>query len=266
MIEAVNAYLYKTLTHLPNFFATRTTARFFGIPPELNQNGLPMYIGLHPRGSFSREVTYRDGKEVVDPMKFNRSEPTLPQSRLQSWSHSGLESWGEFGPEPAVILMDADNGTIAFHHWEQGTQGVVAVYRFSVPEEDSHYEVNYACNYTNSFHAQPGYHGSLAIDPVAGAILRITLQADSKPGDPISHIASVIDYGPVEIGGRTYICPLYSLAFSVEDLNRCAGGAHHRDMVQPMQLNRTTFSDYHRLGSTSRIITEVPASSERPPK
>ena len=262
MIEAVNVYLYKTLTHLPNFFATRTTERFFGIPPELNQTGLPVYVGLHPKGSFSREITYRDGKEVIDPMKVNGSEPATSHDGVARWTQSGLESWGEFGPEPAVILMDADNGTMAFHHWEKSPQGVVAVYRFSVPAVFSHYEVNYSCNYSNSFHTQPSYHGSLAIDSVTGAILRITLQADSRPRDPISHVASVIEYGPVEIGGRMYICPLRSLAFSVEESDACSVGGRNRRQVQPMQLNRTTFSDYHRLGSTSRIITD-PAETKQ---
>ena len=261
MLEATRAYVFKTLTHLPNFFATRKTSRFYGIPPELNQTGKPIDVGLHPRGSYSREITYRDGKEVLDPMRarapYGRSSPT-DEGGVARWSYSGLESWGEFGPEPAVILLDSDNGTIAFHHWEQNPHGMVAVYRFSVPEQDLHYEVNYSCNGSNSFHAQPAYHGSLAIDPDSGAILRITLQADSKPDDPISHVASVIEYGPVEIGGRTYICPLRSLAFSVEQSNGCAVGGHYRSQVQPMLLNRSSFTDYHRLGSTSRIIPDSP--------
>jgi hypothetical protein len=269
MLEATRIYVFKTLTHLPNFFATRTTARFFGIPPELNQTGKPMNLGLHPRGTYTREITYRDGKEVLDPMKVR--SPLNPRSTddggVARWSHSGLESWGEFGPEPAVVLLDSDNGTISFHHWEQTPQGVLAVYRFSVPAEDSHYEVNYSCNGSNSFHAQPAYHGSLAIDTASGAILRIVLQADSKAADPISHVGSVIEYGAVEIGGRTYICPLRSLAFSVEQQNGCSIGGHYQKQVQPMLLNRTTFTDYHRLGSTARIITdppEAPSQSSEP--
>jgi hypothetical protein len=260
ILEATRAYVFKTLTHLPNFFATRTTSRFFGIPPELNQTGKPMNLGLHPRGTYSREITYRDGKEVLDPMKART--PLNPHadnnSGLGRWTHSGLESWGEFGPEPAVILVDSDYGTIAFHHWEQSPQGVLAVFHFSVPAADSHYEVNYSCNGSNSFHAQPAYRGSLAVDPASGAILRIVLQADSNPNDPISHVASVIEYGPVEIGGRTYICPLRSLAFSVEEPNGCSIGGHYQKQVQPMLLNRTIFADYHRLGSTARIITDAP--------
>ncbi|HKD61540.1 MAG TPA: hypothetical protein VKB47_13850 [Terracidiphilus sp.] len=266
ILEMARAYVFRTLTRLPNFFATRATAQFYGIPPEQNQTGLPMYVGLHPRGSYSREITYRNGKEVIDPMEFNRSPAKSPESYQQRWSHSGLETWGEFGPEPAVILIDSGNGSIAFHNWEQTPQGVAAVFRFSVPEESSHYEVNYSCNYSNSFHAQPAYHGSLAIDPTSGAILRIVLQADSKPDDPISHVSSVIEYGPVEVGGRSYICPLRSLAFSVEESNACSVDARYAHLVHAMVLNRTTFTDYHRLGSTSKIILDTPETHQELPK
>jgi len=256
MLDAARAYVFQTLSHLPNFFATRTTSRFYGVPPELNKTGLPVQVGLHPRGSTSREITYRDGKELIEPMKLQRPAPTLPQV--------GLETWGEFGPEPAVVLMNLSDGTIAFHHWEQTPVGAAAVYRYSVPEENSHYEVNYTCNGSNSFHAQPAYHGSLAVDPASGAILRITIEADWKPADPISHVASVVEYGPVEVGGRFYICPLRSLAVMVEESSICSRDTHNRSLVQPMWLNRTTFSDYHRLGSTSRIITDTPPTHEAP--
>src|ERR1700739_3244521 len=55
MLEAASAYVFHTLTHLPNFFATRTTERFSGISPEVNQTGMPVHIGLFPRGASSRE-------------------------------------------------------------------------------------------------------------------------------------------------------------------------------------------------------------------
>lgn len=256
LLEGAHAFAFKTLRRLPNFFATRTTHRFFGIPAQMNESGLPMFVGLHARGSYSREVTYREGQEILDPMKSHPSEDGTAHSNVARWSQSGLETWGEFGPELAVVLMDADGGSIAFHHWEQDARGAVAVFRFSVPEEESHYEVNYGCNYDDSFHAQPAYHGTLSIDPDTGAVMRIVLQADWKPGDPISHVASVIEYGPVEIGGRTYICPLTSLAFSVQEVNGCSVDTKHGRIVHPLLLNRTEFSDYHRFGSTARILAD----------
>jgi hypothetical protein len=95
------------------------------------------------------------------------------------------------------------------------------------------------------------------LDPATGAILRITLEVDSKCGDPISHIASVIEYGTVSIGGRQYICPLRSLAFMVEDSDACQRHARKERLMQPVtMLNQMTFTDYHRLGSSANIMTE----------
>lgn len=256
MLEAASAFVYQTLSHLPNFFATRTTKRFYGVPPEWNKSGMPVQLGLHSRGTYSREITYRNGRELVDPMQHPRTTSMLPQP--------GFESWGEFGPEPAVILTDLAAGKIAFHHWENGPLGAAAVYRYSIPAAESHYEVNYACNGSTSFHAQPGYHGTLALDPASGAILRLTIQADWKPGDPISHVASVIEYGPVKIGGQTYICPLRSLAFSIVESSACTQDMHNLSVVHPMFLNRTTFSDYHRLASTHTILPDPSAAEQAP--
>jgi hypothetical protein len=189
-------------------------------------------------------------------MAASRAPATLPGP--------GLESWGEFGPEAAVILLDAKAGSMTFHHWEQTAAGLAAVFHYSVPEPASNYEVNYGCSGAPAFHAQPAYHGSIAIDPDSGAILRVTLQADWKKGDPISHVASVIDYGSVDIGGRAYICPLRSLAFSVEDTNICHRDSYNRSRVQPLTLNRTTFTNYHRLASTHKFVTDVPPPQSKP--
>lgn len=253
MLQDVSEFVAQSLTHLPDFFATRTVYWFYGVPPELNVSGLASYVNVHPRGFFSREITYRDGKEVVDPMKLQHA-PTLPEN--------GMDSQGEFGPAPAVILSDVSLGTLTFHHWEHEPSGLAAVYRYSVPEAQSHYNVNYSCN-KFPFHARPAYHGSIAIDPDSGAILRLTMQADWKPNDPISHVAAVIEYGPVEIAGRSYICPTRAVAFMVEESNVCSRPANYRGDVRSLMLNRTTFTNYHKLGSTSRIILEPTADSPR---
>jgi hypothetical protein len=264
MLDAARVWVFQTLTRLPNFFATRTTERFAGLSPEVNKTGMPVHVGLFPRGSYKREITFRNGKEVIDPMVAKLPPQTLPQM--------GLESWGEFGPEPAIVLLGVTTGTIAFHHWEQLPAGLAAVYRYSVSEEESKYEVNSTCNGSNAFHAQPAYHGSLAIDPVSGAILRLTLQADSKPNDPLSHVASVVEYGPVDIGGRIFVCPLRSLAFSVEEVSPCFHDlkdqalVHNRNLLQPLILNRTTFTDYHRLASTHTILADPPENPQEPKK
>jgi hypothetical protein len=168
---------------------------------------------------------------------------------------AGLESWGEFGQEPVVILMDAAQSTADFHHWEKAPTGLVAVFHYSVPRFGSHYDVNYKCPTNEPFHDTPPYHGSFSIDPATGALMRITLETEGQPNDPISHIASIIEYGPMEIGDRSYICPMRSLATMVEESGACAAKHHNPKLAQPMlMLNLTSFTDYHRLGSTVQIL------------
>jgi hypothetical protein len=249
MVNSAVVFVIQVLSHLPNFFAVRTTARFDNATMAFNGSLIAFPPGMHLVGRSSRGITFRDGKEVIDPMRSDFLMAGIPEM--------GLASQGEFGPELAIVLFDLVKGTLTFHHWEQTPAGLAAVFHYSVPRESSHYQVNYNCQTKVTFNDSPGYHGSLAIDPATGAIFRITLEADSKNGDPISHIASVIEYAPVEIGGRSYVCPVRSLAFMVEDSNACMHHLRKERLMQPVtMLNQTNFTDYHRLGSSATIIPD----------
>ncbi|HEY5213260.1 MAG TPA: hypothetical protein VIJ38_09585 [Acidobacteriaceae bacterium] len=50
-----------------------------------------------------------------------------------------------------------------------------------------------------------GYHGEISIDPKQGSILRLTVEADLTPSDPILMADIMVEYGPVEIGGSACI-------------------------------------------------------------
>ena len=296
MIEAARGWVVSTVPRLPNFFATRTTNRFDDSPQVIKQGDWPVRAGLHPVGSANRKVTFRDGKEVADAAAMKSRAP----------QELGLHTWGEFGPELSVILTDLVNGSSSFHHWEQLPTGLIAVYHYAVPPAASHYAVHYCCtittpdsavvynprgrtavtsNYSSEptiqnavqFNVTPGYHGEISIDPATGAVMRITLEAELKPGDPISHAATVVEYGPVSIGDRSFVCPVRSLAISVEEAgsNTVAGAVATNGGAWPtlktgaprgplLLVNETAFTDYHRLGSTTRIVADAPASDEEP--
>jgi hypothetical protein len=257
-LDLARRYLYLTLLRLPNFLATRTTTRLVSDPQILDPLGLPTRDGPHLAGASVLEISFRDGKEYLAPVE------TGGMKRMPV--EMGLASEGEFGPEVAIVLGDlADhaNGTIAFHHWETTPVGTAAVYRYTVTAAGSHYEVNYACEEKTAFHAFPSYHGSISIRPATGAILRLTVEADSKPGDPISSVISVIQYGPVTIGDRVYICPLWSVAQMTANADACGKrGSAHRLAQPEAMLNRTTFSNYHRFGSS---VTIVPSAKDGKP-
>jgi hypothetical protein len=246
MITAAGAKVLRNLKQLPNFFATRTTTHYSGVPADMNTNSLLMRLGVFHEGVSTREITFRGGEEVIDPMKSKPDETGM---------ETGLESWGEFGPEPVMILMDALQGAIEYEHWEKMPTGLVAVFHYSVPRGRSHYDVHYKCPTNEAFQDTPPYHGSFSIDPATGALMRITLETESQPDDPITHIGSIIEYSPMEIGERSYICPMRSLVTMVEESSACAAKHHNPKMAQPiLMINQTNFTDYHRLGSTSRLL------------
>jgi hypothetical protein len=261
MLQQSRAYVLRELSHLPNFVASETTTQYDDSPTLKYFRRMTDQAGFHRVGTLQRQITFQDGKEVTDN--------SLGTNSTKS-KDGGLESRGEFGTEAAVVLMDVEKGSVVFDHWEQSMAGAAAAYRYSVPRESSHYEVTDACQGHVSFHEIPGYSGEIALDPRSGAILRMTLVAESKPGDPLSHVASVIEYGPVVLGSHRSICPLRSLTFMVEEANGC--GKHK--LQKPVALiNQTIFSNYHRFGSSATMIFDeaqngrtVPeGSTQKPP-
>lgn len=248
MLRSAGAFVFQALARLPDFFATRITTHFDDAPIVMNGAVLSTAADLHMAGTFRREVTYRDGREILTAMQES-------DQRVPMWDQ-GLQTEGEFGPEPAIIFLDLAHGKLAFDHWEKRGTANVAVFRYSVPQEASHYQIAASCRVTRTFMRRPSYHGTFSVDPATGALVRITLQTDSLPDDPISGVSSVIEYGPVELGKHTYICPLRSVAFSVEQETACGTGkTRARRLSRPIvYLNRTQFTTYHRLGSDSNIV------------
>jgi VWFA-related protein len=266
MIALTVDYASKTLHQLPNFFATRDTVRFEDTPQGFRPDTSEIpYQPLHPVGRATDTVLYRDGNEVVDSRaaKGNKNQPAT----------QGLITTGVFGPVLATVLVDAAQGKLAWSHWEQGAAGPLAVFRFAVPREKSHYEVEFCCVTADNgsyrvFQQFSGYHGEMAVDPANGAILRLTLEADLKPADKIVRSEILVEYGPVEIGGKTYICPVKSVSISdapalgsnAFELQRYRGGAllEHDSRTAPTHLramlNDVVFEQYHLFHANARML------------
>jgi hypothetical protein len=226
MAMTVN-YVIKTVHLLPNFFATRTTTSF---QPAKNR---PWFF----IGRSSAQVVYRKGEEVVDRVK-----------QQAGAENRGLATSGEFGPILGTAMLDAAQSDLSWSHWEQGSEGTEAVFSFSVPAAKSHYELQYCCverfgSLPVPFRAFSGYHGEIAVDPANGTILRLVLRADLKKSDPFSKADIFVEYGPVEIGGKTYICPLKSGAYSVSDWREIG-----------TWLNDVVFEQYHVYRASTRIL------------
>lgn len=245
-------YVVKTLQRLPDFLATRETRSFNDSPTVVGHSGYAPVTPMHAAGTFQREITYRDGKEVLEAEEAAAKKTPAPV---------GLTTWGEFGPVLAIILTDSLKGRVTWSRWEDGANGRVGVFHYEVPKAASHYHVDFCCAWQDSgaalleYHGTPGYHGELYLDPASGAIERVTLEAELGETEVVRKAAISVEYGPVDIGGTTYICPTRSVAIS-QDMNRpgkTIGGA-----MPVTRVNETRFTGYHRFGSTVRILAGTP--------
>jgi VWFA-related protein len=276
ILSTIVTYVTDVIPRLPDFVATRVTLHFVDNPSTYDVNGniATRYLPLHAVSQTSRTVTYRNGLEVTAGDASQTEQPS-----------PGLASWGEFGPILSEVLLDAAKGQITWSHWEQGGGGPIAVFSFSVPKKDSHYEVRYCCfedsehTHLRNFERIPAYEGEIAADAATGAIEWLRLEAKLKRDGLVTEAKIVVLYGSVEIGGKTYICPVKSLALSKAPMvvrssafsqitgpRGSLGGMVATDYgaVQPgsnvvdqqqLLLNDVTFTDYHIYRTEAKIVS-----------
>jgi hypothetical protein len=274
ILEKTIAYVNETGTRLPNFLATRKTEYYEDNPPTQSShvdNGMSNVIGR--RGAYSvpsvsqsstsnlpihivnhatESVSYRDGYEIRGTKRLDPSQMIQPGM--------GLTTVGEFGPILNVVFPDAIRNKMYWGYWEQGVNGVEAVFRYKVLAADSHYMVKMPKG-TQMESIVPAYHGEIAIDPTTGAIMRISVIADLVPPYELVNEAIMVDYGSVPLGGSSYICPVKGVAMAVMPMGDPTSDA----VAIQTQLNDVAFTDYHLFRSESRILPATETGSDAPP-
>ena len=260
IIDNVIQYLGKSIPNLPNFLATRETLYFEDSPwrKEIDNSrsigannvtqsvgsahitiGQPYWLAMYSAGNTSGQVSYRDGREV----------PATTAASEREVERIGLTTRGEFGPILAIVVSDALHNKLYWDHWEPGDGGPVAVFRYTVPPSGSHYTVNYPSESGVKL-ISPGYHGLLAIDPETGAVLRLTIVADMQAPFQFIQVGIVVEYGPVHLGDKTYICPLHAVALSRQPTEET------KSVTPPLRtcLNDVTFTSYHLFHADARVL------------
>ena len=253
MISLTVDYLNETIHKLPDFYATRTTVRYEETPQYSDPSAPVKYRPLHAAVSSKATVLYRSGKEVVD------SGGAKGQKGIADDGY--LHTYGVFGPLLNTVT-DAIASGLTWSHWEVGAGEPHAVFVYQIPAERSRYQVGACClpdgDGTSPFEENVGYHGEIAIDPTSGAILRLELVADLKSTTPLVRSDIMIEYAPVEIGGKTYICPVRSVSVSrgrsVIPLTEWDESFRTYGPYATM-LNDVAFEGYHVFRAKSRVLT-----------
>jgi VWFA-related protein len=259
-------YVSQTLPKLPNFLATRETAHFEDRSqaqlPSSRYSSIPLQMRrsfedppLHVIGRSSVGVTYHDGHEIVETQASHQKNEPLD---------AGFTTRGEFGPILGLVLADAVRSHISWGHWEQDTTGPLAVFRYTVPQSNSHYMVTFP--FEERVQQQlPAYHGEITVNPANGNIMRLTVISDLQPPYQTVETAIMVEYAPVDIGGTTYICPVRGVALSRMPLPRDTAKPQTPAAPRRTQINDLAFTHYHIFRAESRIlIADKDAPEESP--
>jgi hypothetical protein len=251
---------------------TMTEAELNGAPPAAAVVAAQPY---HFTYKTSEIITYRNGEEAVTFWNGKQVVPA-PVNAPKRPPAPGLSNWGVFGPLLEVAVNDIVAAKTDWGHWEQGKTGLLAVFRYSIPQDQSNYDVQFCCYISgrvwdstdaelwNVYEAITSYHGEVAIDLDTGAVLRLTIQTDIPDESPIYRADLLVEYAPVELGGRRYFLPARSVTISqapvpvkeqeirCPDLNYCFPAAyfHPKDTV----VSDTVYHSYHVFRAETRIL------------
>lgn len=272
MLSRTIDYAAKTIHNLPNFIATRQTIHYEDSPAEQHivasgaspgsnyhtmrtenfSTDITKYEPLHVTGKSSIAVAYRDGQEV----------PDVPGEKKQKHEPEGigLTTSGEFGPILSVVLNDAFRSHMEWGYWEHGPTGLIAVFRYLVPQTQSHYLVEFSHG-PDLVRTDPTYRGEIALDPATGSILRLTVVSSLAPPFETINVAIRVDYAPVVIGNRTYICPAKGVALSKMP---AAGSSQPTPPPLQTRLNDVAFTNYHLFRADARIVPADGKSGREP--
>jgi hypothetical protein len=250
MLVLVKDYLERTISKLPDFYATRTTVQYEEMPEQDNGKNSAAVHPLRVVEQSKARVLYRDGDEAVESQDF------------ESLASERLTTHGTFGP----ILADVRHAIetpdrMKWLRWESGPEGSRGVFGFEVPAAESTYFEGGCClpdaDGQDSFRIQAGYRGEIAINPEDGTIFRLQQQFDIQEYVPMDRDEVLVDYGPVKIGGKTYFCPSRSVALArgrsiisvkLWDQSFLTYGPYSTKM------NDMRFSNYHLFRAESRIL------------
>ena len=270
MLRRTVEYLNQIAPRLPDFYAIRTLVEYY----QRETQDSPWKTAsadqsLHEWVTEKSTLLYRNSREeqIIHKRKENKSVKR------------DLSFIGIFGPILNRVFSDALAGGNGFtwSRWERGEQGDEAVFHYSVHSDHPRYEISSCClRNGEKLRTEPEYHGELAIDPLTGAIRRLTMESEPgwivepnlAPVRPVRATAMMLEYGPVKIGGRTFICPRRSVVTmrtrAVKPLNFWGQNATVYAPYENM-MDDFTFSDYHKFGSESRILPDFEVVQDEKP-
>ncbi len=263
ILAKAGAYARQYVRNLPNFICTAITRRMDDDPDTGSRE---IWNHLRLNNTITGELSFNGGKESYKVQKVSRGKETAQE---------GLGTSGEFGNIIEALFLFSTPDMFQWRHWEMLHGRRVAVFGYSLDSDHSRFTLSTGGRPNYRAHGQPplssittAYVGELSIDPVAGAILRVTRKAVHLPrGFPIRRMETAVDFEPVDIGGTYYVLPIKSITLSDFVATVGAGAVAYPGTggvlidVPRKLLNEVQFRGYRKFGAESVLIAgDMPPS------
>lgn len=159
-----------------------------------------------------------------------------PVTSLRHAWRAPLTTEGEFGDMLATVLSTGSNATINWEHWDTLNGKRVAVFSYSIDQQHSHLRLSLS----DVAEAVLPYSGLLYADPISGTVWRVTDHVSDIPRElHVRQMTTVLDYGEVDIAGKSYVLPVHATVTEVTDSGTTR--------------NEITFSSYRKFEAESTI-------------
>jgi len=220
---------------LPNFICEQVTDRFVSVDGAKTWKHQDKVIG---------QLTYLD---YAENWSFLENERDGHKNHTNDADNErGISTAGIFGAVITGLFRPSSKAEITWKETGVLNNGTVQVFDFRVAQANSN--LNLRVSATDVITV--GYHGLVYIDGITHGIRRITEIADGVPKKYPIHATSVsADYDYVSIGGRDYLLPVGARIILKKGRNDTA-------------LNEIGFRDFHRFGSTARIVAAPPENAQ----
>jgi len=182
---------------LPNYVCQELMSRYQSETKPANWQAIDVV---------STEVIYENGKEDYRKITLNGRPVNKKMEEM-----SGSWSTGEFGTVLISLFSPATGAE--FHYRRDARMAGIATkeYDFTVTHPHSNWSIH-----TGGQTYDPGYSGTVWIDPASARVMRIEMSARSFPSDfPTDDVESATDYEYIRLGdAKQYLLPVHAETLS----------------------------------------------------
>lgn len=238
ILDGMRDYALNYTQNLPNFLCVEVMRRY--IEPALGRASGT----YHSLGDVLAKVSYNQGQEHYDVYSVAGK---YQQTSIEHVGGGGAISTGEFGSMMREIFTPESQADFEWDHWAKLRGRRMAVFHYYIDSGHTHYSIAYTSSDNDEQRIYTAYEGLIYADENTGEITRIKFHAVNIPKSfPVTDAMEILDYGDVQISGKTYVCPLLAQLYMTS--------------AEAKTKNEIEFRNYRKfeIGSSITFGSEVP--------